>query len=391
MAVVRLRWWWLLILIGLIAAIWWWQRPKDTPPEVLTAVVKRADLEDNVLAAGTLEAQKLVSVGAQASGQVTQLSVALGDNVKKGQVIAQIDPLTQQNQLKNAEAALANQQAQKLIREATLNQTRLAWQRQRELLKDQATSQADYDSAEAAYKTAQAELAAINAQIRQAQLSVNTAALNLGYSRVVAPMDGTVVAVVTEEGQTVNANQTTPTIVKLANLNTLTVKAQISEADVVKVKAGLPVYFTILGRPEHRYQAQLRAIEPAPTSIKSESTTSSSSSSAVYYNGLFDVPNPNGELRIDMTAQVYIVLQSAKNALVIPTAALPNSGGSGQQTIQVLDATGYPKPRQVVIGLNNRVQAQVLSGLKEGEKVVLGESSDAEKSSGRAGRPPMRM
>jgi len=111
----------------------------------------------------------------------------------------------------------------------------------------------------------------------------------------------------------------------------------------------------------------------------------------VYYNGLFDVPNPNGELRIDMTAQVYIVLQSAKNALVIPTAALPNSGGSGQQTIQVLDATGYPKPRQVVIGLNNRVQAQVLSGLKEGEKVVLGESSDAEKSSGRAGRPPMRM
>ena len=362
-----------LIVLILVGAGWYFFKPKAEVPQLLTAEATVSDIENTVLASGTIEARKLVSVGSQASGQVKKLYVELGDKVVAGQMIAQIDQLTQQNSLKNAQAALANQQAQRMVQVANLQQSKLVWQRQKNMLAQDATSKADYDTALANYQTAQAQIAAVDAQIKQAQLTVDTAGLNLGYTRITAPMAGTVVAVVAEEGQTVNANQSTPTIIKLANLDTLTVKAEISEADVVKVKAGLPVYFTILGNPDQRYYATLRAIEPAPESISTDTTTSSSSSTAIYYNGLFDVPNPDGTLRIDMTAQVYIVLDSAKNAVTIPASALSKSSGTGKQTVQVVGADGLPQKREVMVGLNNRVTAQIVSGLKAGDKVVIGE------------------
>ena len=177
-----------------------------------------------------------------------------------------------------------------------------------------ATSRSELESALASYKTAQADITAINAQIEQSRLTLATAKEDLGYTQIVAPMDGTIVAIVTEEGQTVNANQSAPTIVKLAQLDTMTIKAEISEADVMKVQEGQSVYFTTLGDSETKHYATLRQVEPAPDSINTESnsTSTSSSSTAVYYNALFDVPNEDGKLRIDMTAQVYIILDEAK-------------------------------------------------------------------------------
>ena len=383
-----------LIILILVGAGWYFFKPKAEVPQLLTAEATVSDIENTVLASGTIEARKLVSVGSQASGQVKKLYVELGDKVVAGQMIAQIDQLTQQNSLKNAQAALANQQAQRMVQVANLQQSKLVWQRQKNMLAQDATSKADYDTALANYQTAQAQIAAVDAQIKQAQLTVDTAGLNLGYTRITAPMAGTVVAVVAEEGQTVNANQSTPTIIKLANLDTLTVKAEISEADVVKVKAGLPVYFTILGNPDQRYYATLRAIEPAPESISTDTTTSSSSNTAIYYNGLFDVPNPDGTLRIDMTAQVYIVLDSAKNAVTIPASALSKSSGTGKQTVQVVGADGLPQKREVMVGLNNRVTAQIVSGLKAGDKVVIGEGkadggASSQSKSGGGRRGPM--
>lgn len=383
-----------LIILILVGAGWYFFKPKAEAPQLLTAEATVSDIENTVLASGTIEARKLVSVGSQASGQVKKLYVELGDKVVAGQMIAQIDQLTQQNSLKNALAALANQQAQRMVQVANLQQSKLVWQRQKNMLAQDATSKADYDTALANYQTAQAQIAAVDAQIKQAQLTVDTAGLNLGYTRITAPMAGTVVAVVAEEGQTVNANQSTPTIIKLANLDTLTVKAEISEADVVKVKAGLPVYFTILGNPDQRYYATLRAIEPAPESISTDTTTSSGSNTAIYYNGLFDVPNPDGTLRIDMTAQVYIVLDSAKNAVTIPASALSKSSGTGKQTVQVVGADGLPQKREVMVGLNNRVTAQIVSGLKAGDKVVIGEGkadggASSQSKSGGGRRGPM--
>lgn len=411
-------------VVVLITAGAAWAMRKPAAPSLATSPVSRGDLEQTVDATGVIDAYKLVSVGAQASGQIRSLKVQLGDVVKQGDLIAEIDSVTQQNSLKNAEAALENIRAQRAVQTASLKEAELAFARQKEMLAADATSRAEYESAEASLASTRAQIRALDAQIRQRETELGTAQANLGYTRITAPIDGTVVAVVAEEGRTVNANQSAPTIVKLARLDLVTVNAEISEADVVKVKPDMPVYFTILGNPDHKYQAKLRTVNPAPASISTDTTSSSSSSSsssstAVYYNALFDVENPEGTLRIDMTAQVSVLLAQAKDALLIPTVALgpkvPEGGrgaGAGnagnapraarskneaqrQQRrqpdaaalaksnaymVRVVGKDGQPEPRRIKVGLNNGSNVEVLEGLSEGELVVVGEVSTADKA-----------
>jgi macrolide-specific efflux system membrane fusion protein len=366
-------------------------------PRFVTATATRGDLEDAVLATGTVQAFKQVSVGAQVSGQVKTLFVELGQRVKKGQPVAEIDSTTQQNTVRNAEAALENVRAQLAAQKAALVQAELGYRRQKHLLDNEAGARADFEAAEAQLATTRANIAALQAQIKQAEITADTAKVNLGYTKIVSPIDGIVVALVVQQGQTVNANQTTPTIIKVAQLDTVTVKTQISEADVVKVQPGLPVYFTILGQPDQRYHAQLRTIEPATDAILTEGTGASSSSTgtstttAIYYNGLFDVPNPDNQLRISMTAQVSIVRAQAKGAVTIPASALGPRGKDGRHSVRVLGADGQPTPRQVRVGINNNVTAEVTEGLAEGDKVVLGEAAAGAPSQGGMPRPPMRL
>lgn len=368
-------------------------------PRFVTATATRGDLEDSVLATGTVQAFKQVSVGAQVSGQVKTLHVELGQRVKKGELVAEIDSTTQQNTVRNAEAALENVRAQLAAQRASLVEAELRYQRQKYLLDNEAGSRADFEAAEALLATTKANIAALQAQIKQAEITADTAKVNLGYTKIVSPIDGVVVALVVQQGQTVNANQTTPTIIKVAQLDTVTVKTQISEADVVKVKPGLPVYFTILGEPDVRYHAKLRTIEPATDAILTESSGSSANSSsasttttAIYYNGLFDVPNPDDKLRISMTAQVTIVRAEAKNAIIIPASALGRRGKDGSYTVRVLGEDGQPQPRQIHVGINNNVNAEVLEGLAEGDKVVLAEAATGgAPQGGNMRRPPMRL
>ena len=430
----------IIIAIGvaIIAAVaWFFFKPKDQAPQYISAEVSKGDIEDSVLATGVLEATKMVSVGAQVSGQVKKMYVQLGDQVKQGRLIAQIDSIRQENELKTAEANIKNQQAQLAVQQANLAKVEAEYKRQQAMFSQDATSRAELETALANFKTAQAQIAAINAQIEQSRLTLATAQENLGYTSIIAPMDGTVVAIVTEEGQTVNANQTAPTIVKLAKLDTMTIKAQISEADVMKVEKGQTVYFTTLGNSDKKHYAQLRQVEPAPNSINTETTntSSSSSSTAVYYNALFDVPNEDGKLRIDMTAQVYIVLAEAKNVLTIPAAAIQTKrsnkkengnnsvatdkaknadtqkaqhpkrldlteaekaliaqGKASTGMVRVLQADGTAQPQPVLIGLNNRVTAQVLRGLKQGDQVVIADASDSSNESAkRSNQRAMRM
>src|SRR5450830_1861367 len=373
--------------------------PSAVEPNYLTAIAERRDIQDTVLASGTIKAFKQVSVGAQASGQIKSLKVALGDQVKKGQLVAEIDALTQENALKTAEAELEDTRAQLRSKEATLKQAELAYQRQQQMLAQDASSRENYESAEATRNSTRADIAALKAQIDKGKISVDTARVTLGYTRISAPIDGTVVAIVAQEGQTVNANQSTPTIIKVARMDTVTIKAQISEADVTRVKTGQPVYFTILGEPDKRYATSLRAIEPAPDSILQDDTStttsstssSSSTSTAIYYNGLLDVPNPDGKLRISMTTQVYIVLAEARNAVVIPSTALGERDPDGRYTIRVLDAKGQALPRKVRIGINTNASVQITEGLNAGEKVVIGNANGADMASAstRRGPPPM--
>lgn len=375
---------------------------EDGQARYLTAPVRLGNLESTVLASGTIEAENMVSVGAQVSGQIKTLAVALGDSVKAGQLIAEIDSLPQQNSLRNKEAALALVQAKKLAKKATLKQMELAFERAKKLLKSEAGSRADYETAEAGFELTKAEIAELEAEIKQAEVALDTARLQLSYTRINSPIDGVVVAIVSEEGQTVNANQEAPTIVKVAQLERMTIKVEISEADVVKVKPGQRVYFTILGEPDKRYEGTLRAIEPAPESVSSDSTTGSSSTSAtasssdtaIYYPGLVDVPNTDGKLRISMTTQVYIVQAEAKNALIIPAAALGEKDHAGRYAVKVEQGAGQSATRQVKIGINTKVQAEVLDGLREGEQVVIGEKTAAVESTGSTSQrsgPPSGM
>lgn len=357
--------------------------PAESAPSYLTADVAKTDIEQTVLASGTLAARTQVSIGAQVSGQIKSLKVALGDQVKQGDLIAEIDPRTQQNDLRDAEARLQNIKAQRLAKQAALKQAKLQFQRQQTLLKADASSRETYETAEATLNATNADIAALDAQIQQSTIAVDTAKLNLGYTSITAPIDGTVVYVAAKEGQTVNAAQTTPTIVMLSQLDTMTIKAQISEADVVKVQPGQPIYFTILGDPDHRYTATLRQIEPAPETIsqddtagasKSSSTATSSANAAVYYNGVFDVPNPDGRLRISMTAQVSIVLAEAKDVPSIPKAALGQRHKDGSYSVNVLGPDGNPVERRIKTGIDDTANIQILDGLQLGDRVIIGEA-----------------
>ncbi|WP_346659828.1 efflux RND transporter periplasmic adaptor subunit [Bradyrhizobium sp. 200] len=369
---------------------------------MITAPATIGDIEETVLASGTLKPVKLVAVGAQASGRVTSLKVSLGQMVRAGDLIAEIDSLTQQNSLRTAQATLAYTRAQRLEKEASLVLAEATLARQQLTWAQKASSRADYDSAEATVKTTRAQIAQLDAQIVQAEVGIETARINLDYTRITAPIDGTVLSTVTQEGQTVNAVQSAPTIVILGQLDTMTVRAEISEADVVRVRPGQPVYFTILGDRDHRHYARLDSIEPAPESIRndssfsatnattanSSSSSSSSSTSAVYYNGIFTIPNTDRKLRTYMTAEVHIVLAEARKVLTIPAAALGNASPDGASTVRIAESGGRIKSRTIKIGLNNKITVEVKAGLREGEHVVIGEKSRGASVAGAVPPPP---
>lgn len=382
------------LALSVAAAGWFlWDRfVAAKSPSLLTSAVARGNVEESVLATGTLKPVRLVAVGAQVSGRIVALKVGLGQSVKAGDLVAEIDSVTQDNALKTAEAALANVKAQRLEKQAQLALDEQTLARQKQMIEKRAVSQADYDSAAAAAAVTRAQIEALDALLAQGEVAIETAKANIGYTRITAPIDGTVLAIVSQEGQTVNASQSTPTIVILGQLGTMTVRAEISEADVVKVRPGQPVWFTIIGEPDRRYDAVLGSIEPAPESIRNDtsiststtSTSSTSSSEAIYYNGLFDIPNDDGRLRTYMTAQVHMVLGSATDVLVVPAAALGARDADGRYAVRVLGAGGQISERRIEIGLNDKVTAEVRDGLAEGDVVVTGVAA-AQTSSGSMG------
>ncbi|RLU07338.1 macrolide transporter subunit MacA [Pseudomonas prosekii] len=348
------------------------QAPAE-PPQYLLASVERADIENAVLATGLLEGIKQVDVGAQVSGQMKSLKVKLGDKVKKGQWLAEIDPLVLQNTLRQAQVDEENLQAQRRATLAQLKQTQAVYTRYRDLQEDASISRQDFETAESAYDVQRANLLSLDAQIKSAHIQIDTAKVNLAYTRIVAPIDGDVVGIVTQEGQTVIAQQLAPVLLKLADLDTMTVKAQVSEADVIHITPGQDVYFTILGE-DKRYYGKLRGTEPAPQNfLETQTAGTPKQNTAVFYNALFDVPNPDHRLRIAMTAQVRIVLDTATSVLTVPVAALGPRNSDGTFPVRVLDAKGQAQTRNVHTGINNNVKVQVNQGLAEGDKVVIGD------------------
>lgn len=418
----------ILALFAIVAVVKRSNEPAEVQANNLrTATVAIGDIESTVLASGMLQASDQISVGAQVSGQVTSLKVKLGQHVKKGDLIAEVDATAQKNELRNAEASLKSLAAQMRAKQTALQQAESAMKRQKQMLEQDASSLADYEAAEAAWDMARTDVTALEAQIEQAQIQADKVKLELSHTSIRAPIDGTVVSIVTKEGQTLNSAQQVPTIVKLAHLDNLVVKAQISEVDVTRVKAGMPVYFSLMGEPGRRYESRLLVVEPVPESANQEGAPAGGAGgSAVYYNALFSVSNSNNKLRIGMTVQAFIVLASAKNVLTVPLAALgeprmdertvaqvpsndpllahemkvgvgdnmnaevgdgikltsakrllavpPAAQGGphteGRYVVQVL-SNGQLQPREVKVGVRDNMNIEIVEGLKAGEQVLL--------------------
>lgn len=376
----RMLWVGGVIVMGGLLVAWAVQAvlpDEQLDPAQMVVTVSRDDIEDAVVATGTLQAFEMVNVGAQVSGELKVLHVGLGDRVRKGQPIAEIDASTQQNALKQAAAQEAAAQAQLRAKEATLTQNMLALQRQRGMYKHGASTQEAYEAAEAAEAMARADIDALKAHLDEMRVALDTARVNLEYTQIQSPMDGVVVAVVARQGQTLNSSTSAPTIVKVAQIDKMRIRAEISEADVVRVSPGQAAAFTILGEPNHSRTAVLKGIELAPESAQGDAAGgvagASNSGTAVYYNGLLETPNDDGKLRIGMTAQIRIVLGSAAGVLTVPSAALRQKDPKGRRSVAVLKPSRRVEEQWITVGMDNRTNAQVIAGLREGDRVVIGD------------------
>lgn len=371
------------LLAGAGYVVWRiWFSSSEPANSVLTAAVTRGNIENTVTATGTLQPKDYVDVGTQVSGQLKKLLVDIGVKVEKGQLLAEIDPSVYQSKVDADRAQLLNQQAQIADKQAQFALAKLQFTRQQNMARDNATTTEAVQSAEATQQSALAQLNAIKAQRQQTESTLRGDEANLGYTKIYAPMAGTVVSQAAKQGQTLNANQQAPIIMRIADLSTMTVEAQVSEADVPKLHVGMDVYFTTLGGSNRRFYGKLRQIPPTPNVLNN----------VVLYDALFDVPNPDQVLMTQMTAQVFFVVSSAQDAVLVPLPALHAAAAKGQKRgshgangtdprslfasgralVSVIGSDGKATEREVKVGVMNRVSAQITAGLEPGEKVVVG-------------------
>lgn len=366
------------VILIILAVIRFW--PGGSSNEALPSVeVRRGNIEALVTATGVLQPRTYVDVGAQVSGQLETLHVQMGDQVSQGDLLAEIDPTVYLARVDGTRAQLRNQQAQLKDREAQLTLAEIQLRRQENLFAEDATTREALQSAEASLRSAEAQIEALSAQIEQTQSTLRAEEANLEYAKIYAPMDGTVVTIDARQGQTLNASQTTPLLMRIADLDTMSVQAQVSEADIGRLEVGMPVYFTTLGNQGRRWEGELSRIEPTPLV----------ENNVVLYYALFDVPNAGGRLLPQMTAQVFFIAGKADDALVVPVSALryadqksarsgtnAKAGNQGADagraaTVAVMTSNSEPELREVRVGVTDRVRAEIISGLNEGERVLL--------------------
>ena len=377
------------ILLGLAvaagAAYYFFSSNSKQETTYLTESVTRGNVEKTVVASGSVESVNEVDVGAQASGKITKLYVKLGQEIKKGEMIADIDSTTQINTLNTKKAALVSYQAQLKAKKTAYDVALSSYNRLSKLYTQKATSLDSLNTAKSTLDNAKAEMEAIEANIKQAEIEVNTAETNVGYTKITAPMDGTVISVPVSEGQTVNANQTTPTIVTIADLSKMKIKPEISEGDITKVKAGQEVSFTILSDSQTVYHSVIDSVDPANTTTSDSSSTSSSTSSssssstssAIYYYANVLIDNPDRTLRIGMTTENNIKIANAKDVLLVSNMAIQKR--DGKSFVNVLNDKNQPEQREVETGVQNDFQTEIKSGLNEGEKVIVSQVANGEK------------
>lgn len=375
------------VALIILAAIYYFNLQSQPKTTYLTETAKYSDIQQTVVATGTVRSSNRVEVGARVSGKVEKILVKLGQKVKKGELIAELDSITQENTLNSAQAQLAAYKAQLVAAQTAYRVANSNFQRIAKLYKRKASSLDDYENAQNNLDSAKANVEQIQAQIKQSEIEVNTAATNLNYTKITSPIDGTVISIPVSVGQTVNANQTTPTIIQVADLDTMLIKPEISEGDITKIKPGMKVQFTTLAEPDEIYQAEIASVDPALTTLTdNEYSESVSDTNAIYYYANVLVPNPEHKLQIGMTTQNTIITAQKQHVLVVPTLAIQKR--NGQNSVQILDGDKVVE-KVVQIGLHDDINTEILSGLNEGDNVILSQSSANEAASVKVRTPRM--
>ncbi|AXE64064.1 efflux transporter periplasmic adaptor subunit [Hyphomonas sp. CACIAM 19H1] len=451
----KTRWTWIIIAAVAVLAAWLaWQAiwGGEKAPEYQTAEVTRGDIEVSISSAGKVAPKDTVAVGAQVSGQLTELLVEAGDLVEQGQLLARIDATIAETNVEGSQAQLLELRASRRQQQASLELSKANADRAKMLFENDAIARADFESAQAEYTIAIGRLEAIEAQITRQSSTLRAQQATLEFTNIYAPISGTVVSLEAVEGQTLNANQTAPTILTLADLTIMTVETDVSEADVLRVKPGQAAWFSTLGDSTRRWETSVRQILPTPEVLND----------VVLYKAMLDIANPDNLLKPEMTAQVFFITGSARDAVLVPVTALQSAPQRGQRpqgqnreggreraeggaregrtgggmmqaeaseraggppqddsqrrafmearnaypdaevaTVLIMGADGTPRPRPVLVGLKTRTQAEILFGLEPGQTVVTGEvsarntaatsQSQQRAQQGPMGPPPGRM
>jgi len=315
--------------------------------DIQTINVTRRNISSSVLATGIIKpiVGAEVRVGSQASGTVKHLYVNIGDMVKKGQILAELDPAELQAEDNQAKAALGNARANYEYAELDLK-------RQRSLLKQNFISQNQFDLAEESFKINKAKL-------KQAKANLAYADIQLGYTKIIAPISGVIASVSTQEGETVTARFAAPTFVTIINLKKLEVWAYVDETDIGRVKVGQHSTFTVDTYPATDFEGEVTAIYPKAVI----------QDNVVNYIATIRITNfKEKTLRPEMTATVRILLKTKKNILAVPIKAVRNK--EGEKFVTVLNGNATEK-RKVTLGWKSDGYYEVTGGLKDGEKIVI--------------------
>ncbi|WP_287498391.1 efflux RND transporter periplasmic adaptor subunit, partial [Alteromonas sp. AO-Serp] len=327
--------------------------------EYLFQDAKVRDIELNLVSTGQLEPKRYVEVGAQVSGQVDNIHVEEGDIVKEGDLLVEIDARVFETQVQNSQAALDSKKAQLAQLRAERELAEVRAQRNQNLFKQNAVSQDVVVSSDTNLKVIDTKITASIAQIKADEASLEGDITKLGFAKIFAPISGTVATLPVREGQTLNANQNAPVLLQISDLSVMTLRAEVSEADVQKIKRGMPVYFSTLGDNKTFYHSTVRQVLPTPTVLND----------VVLYQVLIDVENPDRTLMDAMTTQVFFVQEQVKGALSVPLAAVK---GRARNQFVMLKQGDEVVRTPVKVGIKNRTHIQIIEGLSEGDEVVVG-------------------
>ncbi len=370
-----------VIALGIIAFVAF--RSKEEEPKFRTEKVVRGDIVQTVTATGTVNAVTTVLVGTQVSGAIKHIYVDFNSPVKKGQLIAQIDPSTFEAQVEQAKANLLAAKANVEKAGASLLDAKRTMDRNRELFSRNLIARSDMDTSETNYESAKAQVNAAKAQVAQTEASLKYAETNLRYTRILSPVDGIVVSRNVDVGQTVAASFQTPTLFNIAqDLTKMQIDTNVDEADIGRIKVGQDVEFTVDAYPDITFKGRVSQVRIAPITVQN----------VVTYDVVIRVDNPEFKLKPGMTANVSIIIAGKKDVLKIPNAALrfrlSNTVKPSEYKGTGVWITEKDKPRRIKVstGISDGSYTELVSGeIKEGQEVIV---ESLAKTKGRAPSGP---